>query len=343
MPDKNITKIQLPDGNVYNVKDDVSGYTTNTGTVTSISAGDGLTTGGGAITTSGTIGHSNSVTAQTTSGVYPIKIDAQGHISEYGTAVTIPPKMSILSYGKSTWNDFITAYKDNAIVYCRASSNSNPAAGSQTRLAFMAYVNNAENPTNVEFQYYRSVSSHSSSQQGDQVYVYTLTSAGNWSVIVREASVKVAASSPIVGTYSKGTMTLSHATSGVTAQATSAVYPFTVNETGHITAVGSAVTSMTPTSHTHGNIQNGGELQTTDVAIATGDKLVVTDNSDSDKVARTSLSFDTANTSAYLRKDGTWATPAGGVTDVTVNGTSVVSSGVAAVTVPTLTIRRWGS
>ena len=236
-----ISKVKLPDGNVYNVKDDVSGYTTNTGTVTSISAGDGLTTGGGAITTSGTIGHSNSVTAQTTSGVYPIKIDAQGHISEYGTAVTIPPKMSILSYGKSTWNDFITAYNDNAVVYCRASSNSNPATGSQTRLAFMAYVNNASTPTNVEFQYYRSVSSHSSSQQGDQVYVYTLTSAGNWSVTVREASVKVAASSPIVGTYSSGTMTLSHATSGVTAQTTQALYPMKVNDTGHVTAVGTGI------------------------------------------------------------------------------------------------------
>ena len=86
--------------------------------------------------------------------------------------------MTILSYGSSTWNDFITAYNANKVVYCRASSNSNPATGSQTRLAFMAYVDNGATPTNVEFQYYRSVSSHSASQQGDQVYVYKLTSAG---------------------------------------------------------------------------------------------------------------------------------------------------------------------
>ena len=69
--------------------------------------------------------------------------------------------MTILSYGSSTWNDFITAYNANKVVYCRASSNANPASGSQTRLAFMAYVDNAVSPTNVEFQYYRSVSSHS--------------------------------------------------------------------------------------------------------------------------------------------------------------------------------------
>ena len=74
------------------------GYTTNTGTVTSVgltnATNGGLTISGSPITTSGsiTIGHTNSVTAQTTSGVYPIKIDANGHISEYGSAVTILKK-----------------------------------------------------------------------------------------------------------------------------------------------------------------------------------------------------------------------------------------------------------
>lgn len=70
-----------------------NGYTTNTGTVTKVTAGTGLsigTTAGGNFTTSGTINHTNSVTAQTTQAVYPIKIDAQGHISAYGNAVTIP-------------------------------------------------------------------------------------------------------------------------------------------------------------------------------------------------------------------------------------------------------------
>ena len=60
-------------------------------------------------------------------------------------------KMTILYYGKSTWADFEEVYHTNRVVYCRASSNSNPASGSQTRMAFMAYVNNEENPTEVEF------------------------------------------------------------------------------------------------------------------------------------------------------------------------------------------------
>ena len=69
--------------------------------------------------------------------------------------------------------------------------------------------------------------------------------------------------------------------------------------------------SRTPTSHTHGNIQNGGTLQTNDITIGSGDKLVVTDSSNSNKVARTSLSFGTG-TSKYLREDGTWEVPPSG-------------------------------
>lgn len=64
--------------------------------------------------------------------------------------------------------------------------------------------------------------------------------------------------------------------------------------------------TMTPSSHTHGNIQNGGTLQTTDVSIANGDKLVVTDSSSSNQVARTSVSFDGSTTTQALTKKGTW-------------------------------------
>lgn len=117
--------------------------------------------------------------------------------------------MEILSYGSSTWADFLAAYNAKKVVYCRASSNANPASGSQTRLAFMAYVNNATNPTSVEFQYYRSVSSHSANQQGDQVYVYSLTSANKWTVTVRESYTKVVAGSGLTSSYANSAITLS--------------------------------------------------------------------------------------------------------------------------------------
>lgn len=117
--------------------------------------------------------------------------------------------MEILSYGSSTWADFLAAYQAKKIVYCRASSNSNPASGSQTSLAFMAYVNNAATPTEVEFQYYRSVSSHTANQQGDQVYIYKLTSANKWTVTVRESYTKVVAGSGLASSYASGAITLS--------------------------------------------------------------------------------------------------------------------------------------
>lgn len=66
------------------------------GTVTSVGVSNatngGLTVSGSPITGSGTIsvGHTNVLTnAQTTQAVYPIKIDKNGHISSYGSAVAI--------------------------------------------------------------------------------------------------------------------------------------------------------------------------------------------------------------------------------------------------------------
>ena len=85
------------------------------GTVTSVGVSNatngGLSVSGSPITSNGTItiGHSNILSsAQTTQAVYPIKIDKNGHISAYGSAVTIPTKTSDLTNDSG----FITSYKD---------------------------------------------------------------------------------------------------------------------------------------------------------------------------------------------------------------------------------------
>ena len=126
-------------------------------------------------------------------------------------AQEIPPTMSVLSYGHSTWADFLAAYSTNSVVYCRASSGNNPASGSQTRMAFMAYVDKADASeiTNVEFQYYRSVNTHSNTQQGDQVYIYKLHKTSGWSVTVRENYTKIVAGTGLSGSYSNGVLTIS--------------------------------------------------------------------------------------------------------------------------------------
>lgn len=158
-----------------------------------------------------------------TSGLVPAPAtaDVDKFLSGDGTYKSGGLPMVILSYGYSTWQDFIDAYRNNVIVYCRASSQSNPKNGSQTRMAFMAYVNDAVNPQNVEFQYYRSMNptNKSISQMSDQVFVYKLDSknGGTWSVETREASLKSVvfdASSGLTGTFDKstGTLTIAAAT-----------------------------------------------------------------------------------------------------------------------------------
>lgn len=124
-----------------------------------------------------------------------------------GTWKDTTAKLVEMSYGESNaWAKFIAAYNAGSIVYCRASSNANPGTGSQTRKAFMAYVNNATSPTNVEFQYVRSQSSKTDSQQCDQVFVYTLTntSGGTWSVASRNMGPKINVSGPITKTFTTG-------------------------------------------------------------------------------------------------------------------------------------------
>lgn len=127
--------------------------------------------------------------------------------------------MVILSYGSSTWAEFLEAYRKKSVVYCQASSGSNPASGAQTRLAFLAYVNIASNdadPTSVEFQYYRSVKTKSDSQQGDQVFVYYLSSTNGWSFETRESSTKIVAGTGLSSSYSSGVLTLNNSVTDTT-------------------------------------------------------------------------------------------------------------------------------
>ena len=102
-----------------------------------------------------------------------------------------------LTYGTSTWNDFITAYNAKKVVYCLVSG----------RMAFMAYVNNSgNNPTEVEFQYVRSRNGHTDNYQGDQVYVYKLTSAGTWTTTTRNSYTKIDTEKGLTDTYTTGTV-----------------------------------------------------------------------------------------------------------------------------------------
>lgn len=109
----------------------------------------------------------------------------------------------MLEYGTSTWQEFQDAFNSNKIVYCKVNG----------RMAFLAYIS----ASNVEFQYYRSLSSPTVSSQPDEVYVYALTSANKWTTTTRKASSTIDVGTGLSRSYTKSsrTMTLSVDTSTI--------------------------------------------------------------------------------------------------------------------------------
>jgi len=131
--------------------------------------------------------------------------------------------------------------------------------------------------------------------------------AGNDYVVIRDADNAKIQTSTIKGTDVADAVSKKHSHSTLTLSTTAQSY-----DGSHTLALPSTdpyTSARTPASHTHGNIQNGGTLQTTDVTIANGDKLVITDSSDSNKVARASLSFDGSTFGTLLSKKGTFEYP----------------------------------
>ena len=128
--------------------------------------------------------------------------------------------------------------------------------------------------------------------------------AGNDYVVIRDADNAKVQTSTIKGTDVADAVSKKHSHSNITLSTTAQAYDGT-----HTIALPSSdpyTSARTPSSHTHGNIQNGGTLQTNDITIASGDQLVVTDSSDSDKVARASVSFDGTTTTTALTPKGTF-------------------------------------
>lgn len=132
MATKYISSITLPNGDIANLVDKSSGYTTNTGTVTSVTASGALSSSGG---TTPAITHNAPSTspAKSTQAVYPITVDSYGHITSAGSSVEIPstnliildvsPNLSGDGYTVSfnsdsmSYTDACTAINNGEIVY----------------------------------------------------------------------------------------------------------------------------------------------------------------------------------------------------------------------------------
>lgn len=124
-----------------------------------------------------------------------LTVDAQG-IPDWAVIPAQSTGLFQAEYGATSYADIVQAINDKKIVYCRLNSGA-------SRMAFLAYIGSS----NVEFQYYRSLSSHSASNMTDEVYVYTVSSSG-WTTTTRKTGVKVVAGTHMSQSYSNDTLTL---------------------------------------------------------------------------------------------------------------------------------------
>lgn len=81
-------------------------------------------------------------------------------------------------------------------------------------------------------------------------------------------------------------------------------------------------TSRAASTHAHGDITSGGDITATAPTIASGDKLIINDESESKVTNGPAFGSDTTT---FLRNDGQWAAPAGGMTLSTITVTLPVN------------------
>ena len=101
-------------------------------------------------------------------------------------------------YGTTTYSDIADAVNKHKIVYCRIS------ATGASRMAFLAYIGT----DNYEFQYYRSLSTHSYDSQADEIYVYKVTNTNSWTTTTRKTGYNIKAGTNLTYSISGNNLTL---------------------------------------------------------------------------------------------------------------------------------------
>lgn len=119
-------------------------------------------------------------------------------VDSNGDAVWMSPSYGLFEavYGTTSYSDIVDAINAHKIVYCRI------AATGASRMAFLAYIGTS----NVEFQYYRSLSSHSAANQTDEVYVYKVSASG-WTTETRLTGIKYEAGTHMTSSFANNTLT----------------------------------------------------------------------------------------------------------------------------------------
>lgn len=189
-------------------------------------------------------GDYNDLTNKPTIPTVPTNISAFTNDSGYISGLVM------LEYGISTWQEFQNAFNSNKIVYCKVGG----------RMAFLAYISTS----NVEFQYYRSLSSPTVSSQPDEVYVYTLTNTNVWTTTTRKASSTIDTGTGLSKNYAANTRTMTLSVDTTTIAQKSDVPTKTsdlTNDSGYITNQANDLTnySLTTNIQTNRNLTGGVE------------------------------------------------------------------------------------
>lgn len=293
--------------------------TSNTGTVTSITPGNGLING-----TSGT-----SQTAITTSGTISIK---EGGVTNAMLAGSIAngklsnSKVTIAGTDVSLGGS-ITA---DALRTSLGLSNAMHFRGIAT-VAIDEGTNKKANPTITGYDF---GTNGANALAGDVVidkdsayeYVWSADGTnGQWERLGGDSSYKTtqtAVNDPTAATTTSTTFidTISQNTNGVIT-ATKKTLPTAGTNVAGIIKIGTTANdacagndsrlsnARTPTSHTHGNLTNDGKITST-ATIANGDKLVIVDSDTTaaSKITGSSITFDGSTATKALTQKGTWET-----------------------------------
>lgn len=310
----------------------------------------GLTVTNGSEVQSGdqiTIGHNNKLqSAQTTQAVYPIKIDINGHISSFGNAVTIPtvtdtysPTSSNAMSGKAVASA-LNALPDPMIfkgsvgsggtvatlpttnvkvgdTYKVITSNINiPAASSSTGSAVTAKIGDTVISTDPAPKW-------TVIPSGDEPSG-TVTSVGVGPGLVSSTAGAITSS----GTLSVNLLNTTKLTGDTVSRTDVAnrTYSVAIDKNDHL----AVNVPWENTQSNYGNVTTDGKI-TSATQIATGDKIVIVDSSDSSKLTSTTISFDTSKSNLALTQAGTWASftnNTGTVTSVKVSSDNIVQGSV---------------
>lgn len=215
-------------------------------------------------------------------------------------------------YGTTSYTDIKQAINDKKIVYCRLNSGA-------SRMAFLAYIGS----NNFEFQYYRSNSSASGT---DSVFVYKVDSSNAWTTT--ERTVKAGnIDYPVTDVEVDGASVVSGGVASITMP--TGVPSYTTTEDGKVLGV----VNNQGTAELEWMAQSGGGTQADWTEDDPTDPSYI-ENKPTPKTLTAGTGISITENSSTITITNTAG--AASVTDVLVDGSSVVTNGVANITTPTV-------